>query len=41
MRLCRYISWVVVRTLLVSERSLYSVCLVILNQCRDCRMGVT
>jgi len=40
MRFCRYEGWVVVRTLYVSERSLYSMRSVIFNQCRDRRMGV-
>jgi len=40
MRLCRYEGWVFVRTLSVSERSLYSMRSVIFNQCRDRRMGV-
>ena len=33
MRLCRYEGWVVVRTLSVSERSLYSMRSVIFSQC--------
>ena len=40
MRLCRYEGWVVVRTLQVSERSLYSMRSFIFSQCRDRRMGV-
>jgi len=40
MRLCRYEGWVVVITLYVSERSLYSMRSVIFSQCRDRRMGV-
>jgi len=40
MMLCRYEGLVVVRTLKVSERSLYSMCSVIFNQCRDRRMEV-
>jgi len=40
MRLCRYEGWVVVRTLYVSERSLYSMRSFIVSQCRDRMMGV-
>ena len=36
----RYEGWVVVRTLQVSERSLYSMRLVIFSQWNDRRMGV-
>jgi len=40
MRLCRYGRWVVVRTLKVSERSLYSMHSVILSQWRQRKIGV-
>ena len=40
MSLCRYEGWVVVKTLQVSERSLYSIRSVIFSQGRDRRMGV-
>jgi len=34
------VGWLVVRTLMVSERSLYSMRSFIFSQCRDQRMGV-
>jgi len=40
MRLYRYEGLVVVRTLYVSERSLYSMHSFIFSQCRDRRIGV-
>jgi len=40
MRICRCEGWVVVRTLEVSERTLYSMRSVIFSQWRDCRMVV-
>jgi len=40
MRWWRYEGWVVVRTLYVNDRSLYSMRSVILSQCREPRMGV-
>ena len=39
-RLCKNEGRVVVRTLKVNERSLYSMHLVIFNQCSNSRMGV-
>jgi len=38
---CRYDGLVVVRTLYVSDRSLYSMRSVIFSQWRECKMGVT
>jgi len=39
-RLCRYEGWVVVRTLCVSDRSMHTMCSVILSQWREPRMGM-
>jgi len=40
MRLYRDRGWVVVRTLWISDRSLYSIRSVILSQWSECKMGV-